>query len=290
MDNIELKPNEKHKSSVFSLLFSKPEILRELYSAIEGVEIPSDIPISINTLSNALIKGRLNDISFLINERLIIILEQQSSINENMPLRILAYINRIYERISDYEKIYREKLIKIPRPEFIVLYNGEKSYPDKKELRLSDAFLDTEGIIENNRISLELIVQVYNINHGFNQEILKKCETLNSYSFFISKIREYQKTELDLAKSIEYAIKYCIENDILKEFLMEHGSEVSSWLYYEYDLDTHLRVTREEEREIWKAELQTVVAEKDAELQSVIADKDAEIARLQKQITEIKTK
>jgi hypothetical protein len=277
------------------------------------VELPPDIPININTLSNALIKGRLNDISFLINDRLIIILEQQSSINENMPLRILAYINRIYERISDYEKIYREKLIKIPRPEFIVLYNGEKPYPNKKELRLSDAFMDITGIDNNNRISLELIVQVYNINHGFNQEILKKCETLNSYSFFISKIREYQKTELDLAKSIEYAIKYCIENEILKDFLMEHGSEVSSWLYYEYDLDTHLRVTREEEREIWKAELQSVVsekdaelqnviavkdnviadkdneiAEKDAELQSVIADKDAEIARLRKQIIDNK--
>jgi hypothetical protein len=36
-DKIDLRANEKHKSSVFSLLFSKPEILRELYSAIEGV-------------------------------------------------------------------------------------------------------------------------------------------------------------------------------------------------------------------------------------------------------------
>jgi hypothetical protein len=33
--------NREHKDSVFSLLFSDPDILRELYSAIEGIDLPS---------------------------------------------------------------------------------------------------------------------------------------------------------------------------------------------------------------------------------------------------------
>jgi len=249
MDKQELTPNEKHKSSVFSLLFSNPDILRELYSAIEGVPLPPDIPININTLSDALIKGKINDISFLIDNRLVVLIEHQSTINSNMPLRILQYITKIYEKTIDFTNVYREKQIKYPKPKFIVLYNGEKPYPDKKELRFSDAFLNTEGLTENDEMTLELVVQVYNINHGHNPEIQQKCKTLNSYSYFIDKIREYEKTGLTLANSVECAVKYCIERNVLKDFLREHGSEMSNMLFYEYDFDTHMAVIREETRE-----------------------------------------
>jgi len=46
--------NAKHKDSVFSFLFSNPEALRELYSALEGVSLPPDAVIDINTLSGVL--------------------------------------------------------------------------------------------------------------------------------------------------------------------------------------------------------------------------------------------
>ncbi|MCL2215106.1 MAG: hypothetical protein FWC06_07860 [Treponema sp.] len=58
--------NTKHKTSVFSTLFSDPETLRGLYSAIEGVDVPKDAVISINTLSDVLFMGQLNDVSFTI--------------------------------------------------------------------------------------------------------------------------------------------------------------------------------------------------------------------------------
>jgi len=257
----DIQANREHKNSVFSLLFSKPEILRELYSAIEGITLPPDIPVNINTLSNALIKGKINDISFTIDNRLVVLIEHQSTINKNMPLRILKYINRIYDTIFDYKEIFKEELIKIPKPEFIVLYNGEKPYPDKTELHLSDAFLYAKGLTKENKMTLELVVQVYNINHGYNPEIQHKCETLNDYSYFINKIREYLKTGFTLAKSVECAIKYCIESNILKEFLKEHGSEVSNFLFYEYDFDTHLEVRFEEGLEKGKLEKQNYVLE-----------------------------
>jgi hypothetical protein len=43
------KVKRNHKASLFTSLFSDPDILRELYSAIEGITIPSDIPVVINT-------------------------------------------------------------------------------------------------------------------------------------------------------------------------------------------------------------------------------------------------
>jgi hypothetical protein len=51
--------NREYKNSVFSLLFSDPDTLRELYGALEGITLPSDVPISINTLKDVLYKTLL---------------------------------------------------------------------------------------------------------------------------------------------------------------------------------------------------------------------------------------
>jgi len=240
--------NRNHKNSVFSSLFSNPDVLRELYSAIEGIPIPQDIPININTLTDILYKGQINDVSFLIDNRLVVLIEHQSTINNNIPLRLLMYIARIYEKIIKRRKRYQDKLEKIPRPEFIVLYNGKYKYSDYKVLKLSDAFKDIEGLklADNNEMPLELIVHIYNINHGHNSEILKKSETLDGYSMFIDKIREYQKQEKSLEKIFRSAINYCIKNNILKDYLEAHASEVFNMLLGEWNQEEAIEVAREE--------------------------------------------
>jgi hypothetical protein len=247
IDELNVHANREHKSSVFSMLFSKPDLLRELYSAIEGINLPPNIPVSINTISGVLIKGMRNDISFIIDNRLVVLIEHQSTISENLPLKIFKYIEKVYDKMVDYRKIHIKQLIKISKPEFIVLYNGKEPFPETKTLRLSDAYMDMEELItEKDRVSLELVVQVYNINHGQNHEIQQRCETLNEYSLFIDKIREYEKTELTLDKSIECAIKYCLENNILKEFLRDHGSEVISMMVDDYTTEDFIEAIREE--------------------------------------------
>ena len=71
--------NTKYKDSVFSLLFSDPVILRELYCALEDVTMPPDIPITINTLQDALFMDRINDISFEIGDKVVVLIEHQST-------------------------------------------------------------------------------------------------------------------------------------------------------------------------------------------------------------------
>jgi hypothetical protein len=230
MENV----NREHKNSVFSSLFSDPDVLRELYSAIEGVTIPPDTPVDINTLTDILYKDQINDVSFTIDSRLVVLIEHQSTINDNIPLRLLMYVARIYEKIVNRKKLYQAKLEKIPSPEFIVLYNGKYKYPDYSELKLSDAFKNVEGLklTDSDTIPLELIVQVYNVNHGHNTEILKKCETLDSYSIFMGKIREYKKKKKSLEKAVKNAIEYCIEKNILKDFLEAHSSEALKYALF----------------------------------------------------------
>jgi hypothetical protein len=243
--------NEKHKSSVFSELFGKPDVLRELYSAIEGVTIPPDTPININTLSNALIKGKLNDVSFTIDNRLVVLVEHQSTINNNMPLRMLMYIANVYQGTINQKLIHQRKTIEIPKPKFIVLYNGTDYYPEKGTVRLSDAFKSDNGLKlhEDDLVPLELTAKVYNINYGHNAQMLEKSETLNGYSIFVSKIREYRE-KLPLEEAVLTAIKYCIDNNILRHFFEENSSGVFKMLFEEYNHDDALFYSREEGIEI----------------------------------------
>ncbi|MCL2704949.1 MAG: Rpn family recombination-promoting nuclease/putative transposase [Spirochaetaceae bacterium] len=242
--------NREHKDSLFTFLFNNPAALKELYSAIEGINLSPDIPVDINTLTGILIRGQLNDVSFTIDNRLVVLIEHMSTISDNLPLRLLMYIGRLYESIIDDEKRYQRKLEKIPSPEFIVLYNGKERFPDHKELHLSTAFQNTEDLkLSENKIPLELIVQVYNINQGYNQQILSKSKTLDSYSILISKIWEYQKEKISLEESLKSAIKYCIENNILRDFLKRHSSEVYNMLFGEWDFEKEKAVAIREARE-----------------------------------------
>jgi predicted transposase/invertase (TIGR01784 family) len=153
-------------------------------------------------------------------------------------------------------KKYQKNMIKIPRPEFIVLYNGMDEYPDYSELKLSDMFMDVEGLklTGNEKIPLELIVQVYNINHGHNPELLKKCKTLDNYSFFIEKIREYLKEKKKLEEAVKLAVEYCIKKNILKKYLQENSSEVFNMIFGEYDREMDIAVNRREAWEEGRAE------------------------------------
>jgi predicted transposase/invertase (TIGR01784 family) len=130
--------NRKYKDSVFTLLFGEKKNLLELYNAIENTNYGSETDIKMTTLRNVLYRKRINDISFVLNGRLVVLIEHQSSINGNMPIRMLMYISEIYKGlIKGNKNIFHKKAISIPRPEFIVLYNGNEKYPDKGVLKLA---------------------------------------------------------------------------------------------------------------------------------------------------------
>lgn len=235
--------NKKYKDSVFTRLFSDKKNLIELYNAIENTNYSANTDIQINTLEDVLFMDRVNDISFIIDGKFVVLAEHQTTVNYNMPLRFLMYIARLYEKMIDNKAIYRENLIKIPTPEFIVLYNGKKEQPENRMLKLSDAF-----IIEKSDIKLEVIVKVININYG-KSKILEKSKSLNEYSYFIYEIQKYLDEGLPLKEAIKNAIQDCIKQNVLKNFLERNGSEVINMLYTEFDIDVAKEVWQEEAKE-----------------------------------------
>ena len=243
-----MKTNNKFKNSVFTLLFSDPALLRELYCALDGVTLPPDAPVSINTLEDVLFMDFINDISFEIAGKLVVLIEHQSTINPNMALRLLMYIGRVYEKITEGRDIYSGKPLNIPRPEFFVLYNGAAPFPDDKVYRLSEAFekLKDLGFAERDIPALELTVRVININEGRNAGIAARCKKLSEYSAFVAKVREFEKELGSREEAIKKTVKYCQSHDILKEFLELHAGEVLSMLMTEWNWDDALAVRYEE--------------------------------------------
>ena len=227
--------NRKYKDSVFSLLFGNPRTLRELYGALGGVTIDPAEEIALNTLEDALYMKRINDLSFTIGMRLVVLIEHQSTDNLNMPLRILMYIARIYEKIVGNKDVYAKGRIKIPRPEIFVLYNGPDTEWDTKELKLSDAFEDAGELASKLVLPLELTVTVYNINGGHNEAMVRRSAALFGYSVFIDKVREYYNGKDNLSAAIKAAVEYCIAQNILKEFFEAHASEVINMLFTEWN-------------------------------------------------------
>jgi len=242
-----MNANREYKNSVFTSLFNNADILRELYCALEGVTLPDDAPVLINTLEYALVRDIYNDISFIIGSKLVVLIEHQSTINPNMALRLLMYIAESYKQMTKNKNIYSGKKVSIPYPVFYVLYDGHDPYPDEKILKLSDLFeKPLELINEKENPLLELEVKVLNINKGKNINIVNRCRILTEYSLFMSKVWEFREIFDDLLTAIKEALKYCKKHDILKEYLEKHETEVINMLYTEWNWDTAFEVAREE--------------------------------------------
>ena len=242
---MEVKTNREYKSSMLIQLLSKKENLLETYGALKNKTFSKDTEVLITTLSDALFMERMNDISFVIEDKIVVLIEQQSTVNYNMPIRAAIYLGRIYEKLLKEESIYQEKKIPLPKPEIIVLYNGKDKMPEQQELRLSDAFKDfCDGEIPN----MECIVKIININKGFNEELANRSETLKGYESFVYFVREHEKS-MSRSLAIQKAVDDCMRQDILRDFLRDNASEVRNMLFTEWNWDTAKRVWQEEARE-----------------------------------------
>lgn len=250
-----MNTNRKYKDSVFTRYFSDERKLRLLYNALENKNYGEETEINIITLEDVLFMNQKNDICFTIDNKFIILIEHQSTINNNMPLRCLLYIAREYEKLIDKNIIYRTTLQKIPTPHCYVLYNGVVNYPKEKILKLSDAFLESQNPPE-----LELTVKVININYEENHAIVQQCQDLKEYSYFISVVRAYLKKGYELNDAIINAVKTCVNENVMKEFLEKNASEVLNMLFTEFDMDTAKEVWKQEGKEEGRKEEKLEIA------------------------------
>jgi predicted transposase/invertase (TIGR01784 family) len=249
------KTNRNYKDSVFVDLFAHDITAKEnfisLYNALHGTNLDTKTTdVQPVMLERVLYMKYYNDIAMLIDGKIVILIEHQSTINKNMPFRFLEYIARIYEKITTKDEKFGRKLVKLPVPEFYVFYNGKDDYPTESVMKLSDAFMQLgndyklKNQFENANYPLEISVKVININVDKENPILKRCEALKQYSEFIEQVRF--NIENDVPEPFTNAIKETIKKGFLSDYLNRKSTEVQNMLLAEYDYDTDIAVQRRE--------------------------------------------
>ena len=233
--------NREVKSDVFSMLMENKKYALEVYNAVNKTAYEDPEEIQITTLKRGISLSIRNDASIILGMNLNLY-EHQSTYSPNMPLRSLIYFVDILKPLIKDEDIYGRKLINIPTPKFVTFYNGIEKRPEIEVFKLSKAF---RNVTESPEI--ELICTVYNINSGYNNELLNNCKVLGEYMVFIDKIRENEADGYEYP--IEEAINWCIDNNILNEFLITRKPEVLKAMIIDMTFERREELIRRDERQ-----------------------------------------
>jgi hypothetical protein len=247
----EPKVNQKYRAGVLEDILSETKICLEVYNALSGENFPLDTTIMNVTLEDVLYKNKINDVAFLIkgendeDNKIVVLIEHQSTVNPNMPFRFCNYAMRVMDKVVNNEDVFSRKLMELPTLEFYVFYNGDEDYPEISLMELSSAFKRPWKVLlekYGRRNAIEVNAIVYNINKGFNNEIISKSPTLSGYVELVYRVKQNKKDGLNLTKAVTKAVRDCIKDGILSDYLKNVGSEVCNMLMQEWSIEDELRV------------------------------------------------
>ena len=265
----------KYKDRLFRLIFQDKEELLELYNAVNDTNYDNPDDFVVNTLDNAIYMSMKNDLSFIIDDRMLLY-EHQSTKNPNIPLRNLHYICNFLSAYTADKNLYGSNKVSITTPHFVVFYNGLDEQPERQILRLSQLYE-----IEEPEPDLELKVLVLNINPGYNTELMEKCKTLRDYTCYVDKVRTYAK-RMEITEAVDRAMEECIADDILAKFLRQFKMEAKSMSIFEYDEEKHIKQIQAEADE--RAEKYRRQAEKAEEYRKQVEELEKSIRNWKKSI------
>ncbi len=96
----EKKTNKKIQDTMFSDLFSSKENLLKLYKILLGDKAKKNIrekDINLIEIENVFINDLYNDLSFVVDNEIFMLIEAQSSYSKNIVTRILLYLAKTLE-------------------------------------------------------------------------------------------------------------------------------------------------------------------------------------------------
>ncbi|MBP3892649.1 MAG: hypothetical protein J6D34_01245 [Atopobiaceae bacterium] len=250
--NITTAANRQHKDTVFRDLFGSEERkvnALSLYNALTGSSYTDTSVLELTTLKDVLYMNVKNDVSIFFDSRMML-WEHQSTRNPNMPLRGLVYLAQLYQSYVHKNHLdpYGSSQLELPTPYYCIFYNGDKEIEDYVVLRLSDSFKDKES---PRRLlpAVEITATVFNINDGHNSELMGACQTLADYAHFMGLIRRYNKS-MPLAEAIDVAMRQCIKEGVLADYLSSKRAEVAAMLITEFDQAEYEEILELEKRRI----------------------------------------
>lgn len=219
----ESTPKRKIKDSVFTDLFQNKKYLLQLYKALhpEDSDATED-EIADITIKHVLIDGDYNDLGFSVGNRLMILVESQSTWSYNIIIRALMYLVQTYHEYfkRTNQNLYGSKKVNMPKPELYVIFTGNrKKVPDI--ISLSKEFFNGE------KISIDAEVKVlYQENEN---------DIIGQYIIFSKVYNQQRKLHGTTKEAILETIRICKDRNVLKEYLESREKEVIDMMMTLFD-------------------------------------------------------
>lgn len=210
------------KDSVFRNLFSYKENLFNLYQSLHPEDTETDIEdLTPVTLETILVKGLHNDLGFMAGDRLLILVEAQSTWSTNILIRGMMYMAQTYQKYftERKESLFKTKKVEMPIPEFYVVYTGVQKIESGMMTLTDEYFGGKEAAID---VRATVIVE----DDG--------KDILNQYIIFAKVFDEQVKLHGRTAEALLEAIRICIDRDVLKDYLRQHEKEVVDMMLQYY--------------------------------------------------------
>ena len=209
-----IKAKKTAKDSIFRDLFENPKYLLQLYQVLhpEDTEVTEE-QISSVTIQNVLLDQMYNDLGFVVKERLLLLVEAQSTWSKNIVIRALLYLANTWKEYIQKNKlnIYGSGGMILPKPELYVIYTGERK--ERPEwISLSEEFFPGQDCF--------IDVKVRMLYDG------KEGDILNQYVTFTKIYNEQVKQQGRTREAVLETIRICKDRKILKEYLESREKEV----------------------------------------------------------------
>lgn len=206
-------PKRKIRDSVFTNLFQDKKYLLQLYKALH----PEDSNVSEDkiedvTIKHVLVDADYNDLGFSIGDRLMVLVESQSTWTVNIIIRALMYLIQTYH---DYFKrtnqnLYGSKKVNMPRPELYLIYTGDKK-------NIPDSISLARDFFDGAEIAIDAEIKVL---YQENEDII------GQYIIFSKVYTEQRKLYGNTKQAVTETIDICKNRNVLREYLESKEGEV----------------------------------------------------------------
>lgn len=225
----EIMAKRTAKNSVFLNLFQDKSYLLKLYKTLHPEDTAAtEDSLTDVTIENVLTDNLYNDLGFIVGNKLMILVEAQSTWTMNILVRVLLYLAQSYheyfQRTS--QNYYKSKKVKMPKPELYVIFTGNKGRkPDR--ISLSKEFF------EGADIDIEVKAKVI---YESNED-----DIINQYIIFCKVFNEQTKMHGMTRKAVTETIRICKDRNVLRDYLLKKEKEVVTIMMSLFDEEQIVR-------------------------------------------------
>ena len=251
--------NRQIRDSVFSDLFGDKTRLLELYRVLHPEDTTAtEGDIANVTMKNILMRDLYNDLGFTVRDKLLLLVEAQSTWTVNVVFRLLLYLAETWGEYikATGQNIYGSKKITLPKAECYVVFTGDRK-GKPCVISLFDEFFapltkSLPGVhpscpsfeCARDECAIDLKARVI-----FGDEVCESPDILQQYIAFSKELDEQFKDKGRTVEALTCAIEHCKSRGILRDYLATREKEVVKIMTMLFDQGYVNEIARKESRE-----------------------------------------